>query len=459
MFARCSLFPSVCFTCHAFQFTPLSEFGPHLPTLYMSYIHELELLSADAETQEGSSDLWKWAIYVALASPLPPLAAAMFDREAIIKQILMRHITYSRTHPFALPAGGRSSLVPVQNTPFSFQSAGSSFASVASKASLPTSLPILRADDQGFYSVSLNQDQSIGVTALSQRNPPADPTEAFLLNRLMIPAAWLHECKAIRAENAAEWSIACFHALHAGDIPSAYRLWESQLRDIWLLTVINRQEQLGVTAESEDINSLSTALLGLLQVFLSSAPALAGWGESGGLVLSFLEFRRNFASNLAHFTYLSTASGGGVVGLGESTSLQGHAERIVHFRAYQSELREFLATMDRMAGGDNNGRVGVASRSAHPHLAHLAWSKMSGAILAQLHAMQPLEEEMAAAEAAVPAAQRAASSSLSSRASVDVSAGELVSSADRLAVLSLWKDQFLAQYTAPAVDATAVESH
>lgn len=408
----------------------------------MSYIHELELLSADAEAQEGSSDLWKWAIYVALASPLPPLAAKMFDREAIIKQILMRHISYSRAHPFALPSGGRSALVPLQST-------GSSFASVASKASLPTSLPILRTDDQGFYSVSLNQDQSIGVSALSQRNPPADPTESFLLNRLMIPAAWLHECKAVQAENAAEWSIACFHALHAGDIPSAYRLWEAQLRDIWLLSVINRQEQLGVGAESSDVNSLSTALLGLLQVFFASGLALSGWSESGGLVMSFLEFRRDFASNLAHFTYQSTETGG-AGGLAEATSLQGHAERIGHFRAHQQELRAFLATIDRMDGGHSKSGVtgvGVASCSAHPHLAHLAWSKMSGAILAQLHALQQLEGEMTAAEAAVPAAQRSASSSSSARAAVDVSAGELVSSADRLAVLTNWKEQFL---TAPA---------
>ena len=420
------------------QLTPLSEFGPHLATLYMSYIHELELLSADAETQEGSSDLWKWAIYVALASPLPPLVAAMFDREAVIKQILMRHISYSRAQPFA---GGHSALVPPQNTPFSFHSAGSSFASVASKASLPTSLPLLRADEQGFYSVSLHQDQSIGVSALSQPNP-ADPTESFLLNRLMIPAEWLHECKAVRAENAGEWSIACFHAMHAGDIPSAYRLWESQLRDIWLLSVINRQEQVGVTAESKDVNSLSKSLLALLRVFLESAPALVGWGESGGLVQSFLEYRCNFDDNLRHFI---SATGRAVVGLGSQ------AKGIANFRAYQAELRAFLATLDRMAGS-----VVGASRSAHPHLSQLAWSKMSGAILAQLHAMQPLEEEMAVAEAAVPEAQRAPASSLAGRAAVDVSAGELVSAADRLAVLTNWKDQFLAQYTAPTA---ALESH
>ena len=435
----------------------------------MSYIHELELLSCDP-SEGGCSDMWKWAIYVALASPLPPSAASStaFDREAIVKQILMRHVTYSPANPFAIPSiGGSGGAAGVSNVR-ALVAPASSFASVASKASLPSSLPILRAEDAGLFAISLSQDQSAAAgLAVARASAPssstvasaaAAATESFLLGRLQLPVSWLHACKAIRAHSNQDYSVACFHYLHAGDIAAAYGIWERHLRDIWILLVISRQEG-GADAEpassspsssSSSVSSLASSLLQLLQLFHAHSATLHGWNESGALLLSFLEMRRNFAANLAHFTYATASASTSAPGAAASLS-DDHATRSANFRSLQKEMQGFLATLDRVHGSGSSGAASAAAAGvAHPQLALLAFSKMSGSILAHLHALQPLEEEMRAAAAAGAGDESALD------ATVDVSAGELVSSADRLAVLSDWKDQWLAtqmqQFNAAAVE-------
>jgi hypothetical protein len=82
-------------------------------------------------------------------------------------------------------------------------------------------------------------------------------------------------------------------------------------------------------------------------------------------------------------------------------------------------------------------------------LAALAFSRMSGAVRAQLHALQPLVDEMDAEEARhLHAGAAAATADAATQQAVDLSAGELVSSADRLALLTDWKDRFLQHYNA-----------
>jgi len=75
-------------------------------------------------------------------------------------------------------------------------------------------------------------------------------------------------------------------------------------------------------------------------------------------------------------------------------------------------------------------------------------------VRAQLHALQQLVDEFDAADSAASPSQAGGASSVTDAASaasaqaVDLSAGELVSSADRLALLTDWKDRFLQHYSA-----------
>lgn len=431
----------------------MSEFGPHLYAFYLNYIHQLELLSAE---EGAASDLWKWAVYVALASPLPQAQAqaAEFDREKIVKAILMRHVLYERTNPFALPAVSPSSAL--LNPALALLPGGGvdSYAAAADKSKLPASLPILRADATGnFFSVSLSVDQSVSVSvATATVRAAASATESFLIGRLQLPVAWLHECKAVRALAAHDYAVACFHQLHAGDVTGAYGLWQERLRDPWILAVINRAEQ-GADREPEvpGVAALDSTLLQLLRYFNAHSHVLHGWSHSGALVLSYLEFRADFAKNVAHFTH-------------SDGDLQDRAARIANFRQYRAELQNFLHTLDRLQG---EGQAGAGSEAAavaavgagvaEPALAVLAFSKMSGSILAHLHALQPLVQELAAEESRYGAGQEASQQAVDAavQEAVDVSAGELVSSADRLAVLTDWKDSWLQQFNAGSVAVAA----
>lgn len=431
------------FVSSSVQFTPVSEFGPHLPSFYQSYIHQLELLSAE---EGDKSDLWKWAVYVALASPLPQGTELRFDREGIVKAILMRHVSYERTNPFAVPAASPTGAL--LNPALALLPGGGvdSYAAAADKSKLPASLPILRADATGnFFSVSLSVDQSVSVATV---RTAASATESFLIGRLQLPVAWLHECKAVRALAAHDYAVACFHQLHAGDITGAYGLWQERLRDPWVLAVINRAEQ-GADREPEvpGVAALDSTLVQLLRYFGAHAHVLHGWAHSGALVLSFLEFRASFADNVAHFTH-------------SDGDLQDRAARIANFRQYRAELQRFLHTLDRLQGEGQAGSeaaavAAVGAGVAEPALAVLAFSKMSGSILAHLHALQPLVQELGAEESRYGAGEGAAQQAVDAAVQevVDVSAGELVSSADRLAVLTDWKDSWLQQFNAGAVAA------
>ena len=390
------------------QSTPLNQFGPHLAHLHMNYIHQIELLSS-----HGGDDFWKWSIYVALAATFPSSSsfssvASSFDREHVIKSILMRHVTWDRQHPFALPLESSSSTGALKNR------------------RLPSSLPRMHIDDTNVFSLALVHTPTPEAT---QWNTPirSTPIEEFLIQRCHIPSAWLCECKAIGAVYEREWSVACFYYLHAGEIGSAYDLFRTHLLPLWLLSVLNAIES-GVTT------SLESSLFDLLQFFSHHATTLFGWATGGGgLVLTFLDFRRHFEQNLRMFTYSEIVS--------TSNSLKERSERFNSFRAYQANLQQFLQRLDEF--GQTHSASADEQVDSMREFEKLAWSKMSGTILQHLHALQPIESELASTASGI---EEKGDTTAAIAPSIDLRVGELVSAADRLAVLTDFKDSWLQQF-------------
>ena len=412
------------------QDTPLAQFGPHLYAFHMSYIHQLELFSALTPTAtESDDDFWKWCIHVVLAAPFPKNGPNEFNREEIIKTILLRHITFSKARPFQL-ANNPTNTFQLQplDTP------------------APTSLPILKMDDSDLFSLSFIQDSSRLSDASDWTTVAHESTvEKFLLNQCHIPASWLYECKAISAAYEHEYAVACFYYLHAGQITEAYRIFSTQLMSIWILAIINAAEH---RATSESVSSassttLESSLFSLLQFFLPHSSTLFNWSTSGGgLVLSYLEFRRHFFTNLKHFTYADITS--------SANSLKDRQQRLQHFKEYQQELQAFVQQVDRVAQTLNSTAPPLES-SIPLEVTRLAYSKMSGNILQHLHSLHPLESELQLEQPAVEEEFKQSDSTLTNAPTTtppikQLTMGECVSAADRLAVLNDWKENWLQQF-------------
>jgi len=487
------------------QSTPMSSMGPNVNSLYMNYIHQLELLSVNDDEQDSSSpfgtsiasshdDMWKWSVYIALASPLPHGSDAAlsdaFDRESIVKHILMSHVDYSMDRPFEL-AGDSSNgtnnalssslLGGTFQPPSQLFSSSPTSANVASSApSLPTSLPILRVDDANFFHVAVEQEERYRESFSNQQatttfkwgessslpsaSSPLDPTTDFLLKQCHIPPSWLYECKAIRAELHHHYSIACFYHLHGGDIAQAYRIWWQQLMAPWMLAILNKQQatQRSSSSGSEGqhaSNSSSTdeaaaaatlfnSLLSLLQYFHFRAQhvALHGWSSGGSVVLHYLELVHSFETNLHHFTQRPSVD----QATGSTVAASDRIERLANFRTYKKELHECLEELD-VAGREVQSQEASLLSSvdaAQCHMKQLVIRKMSGNILTRIHALQPLEEEINSEERLMRQArgervEQASMEEAKQGSLAIVAAGEFVSAADRLAIINDAKDAWL----------------
>jgi hypothetical protein len=397
------------------QSTPLSQFGPRVAQLHMNYVHQIELLSTPGD------DFWRWAIFVALAATFPSNEWS-FDRSQLVKEILSRHVTYDSEKPFDLPTANGS------------QGGGNNGANafaVAQGGQLPKSLPLLQLDDHSnvfattlLHSAGAAEDQQEWFGA-AQRRPAV---EEFLLQRCGIPVEWVCECKAVSAAYQQAYSSACFYYLHAQDWTAAYRIYHTHLQSLWVLAIINAAESSGSVLPTASSSPLESSLLSLLHLFSAHSSSLqANWSTSGGgLVREWMEFRRNFGQNVQHFTHAGS----------EASSIADRDQRVNNFARHRAELRDFLRRVDALSAS-------LDGRDTTSAVERLAWSKMSGSVLQQLHALQPLERDMLSRS---PSASLSPSAIPAAAAAVEGSEGSLIASADRLAVVEDWKDEWLKQF-------------
>ena len=373
----------------------------------------MSIISNCSRRPAPGEDFWKWAVFVALAATFPEREWS-FDRPQLVKEILSRHITFDAGKPFDLPAAN----------------GGASANGFSAADQLPKSIPLLQLDEHSnvfsttlIHSTDSSQQAEWFGSAASRR--PA--VEEFLLQRCGIPMEWVCECKAVSAAYQQAYSSACFYYLHAADWTSAYRIYHTHLQSLWILAIINSAESSGSMLPAAS-SPLESSLLSLLHLFSAHSSSLQPqWSANGGgLVREWMEFRRNFGNNVQHFTYAGS----------EASSIADRDQRVNNFTRHRSELRDFLRRVDALSAS-------LDGRDTASAVERLAWSKMSGSVLQQLHALQPLENEMQS---------RSLSSSQSpsivpaAAAAVEGSEGSLIASSDRLAAVEDWKEEWLKQF-------------